>query len=109
MQKTYRELVVDEIRKDLENSLMGNMLEMYGSFKEFIEEEYEGYSQEFKEDEVRYTVVNYFNNLGGFEQRYTDNLDIIEEDGTVVSYRSWSHDIRALWNNQDDGICSGDF
>lgn len=32
MQKTYRELVVDEIRKDLENSLMGNMLEMYQSF-----------------------------------------------------------------------------
>ena len=106
MQKTYRELVVDEIRKDLENSLMGNMLEMYQSFNEFIEYEYEGYSSAFKEDTAYWIVRSV---LGGDRNRYTDGLDILEEDGTIVSYRSWSRDIRALWSKQDNGICSGDF
>ncbi len=105
MQKTYRELVVDEIRKALETYVMGNMLEMYQSFNEFIEYEYEGYSSAFKDDTVYWVVRSY---LGGDKQRYTDGLDILEEDGTIVSYRSWSHDIRALWNKQDSGICSGD-
>jgi hypothetical protein len=109
MTKTIRAGVLETLKKNLENAVMGNMLSEYDSFKDYVENEYEGYSKNFKDDEAYYAVVEYCHSLDRSTQRYTDDLDLIEEDGTVVSYRTWSKDIRGLWVKQDEQMSSGDF
>ena len=98
---TNRELAVSLIKDDLEHAVTGNHIEEYESYKEFLEYEYDGYSKNFKDD-VYYTLSAYSNNHPELGQFITDDLDIIEEDGTLVSYRKWSKDIRDLFLEQSD-------
>lgn len=95
--RTKREIAVALVRHELINAVMGNSFTEYPTYAEFIEYAYDGDSSRFKDD-VYTTLLNYSNAHPILGQWYTDDLELIEADGSLVSYRSWSHDIRAMFD-----------
>ncbi|MFA5526691.1 MAG: hypothetical protein WC992_07695 [Acholeplasmataceae bacterium] len=101
---TRRELAVRLIQDSLKDAVMGDMFKLYESYAEFIREEYEGSGKAFKDDEVVWNLMDYGNKHPELGQWYTDDCEIIEEDGTIISYRKWSADIRKLWDDDSDEV-----